>query len=573
MKYVRHKLSVLLACAATCVAVLLTVQPDAAACGGFFCNPQQPVDQTAENIIFSQNEDGTVSAVVQIRYQGPAEEFAWLLPVSGAPEVGVSSSRVFSRLRSQTDPRYQLDVEVEGTCRSRTDIAEGANNSLGNNGGMNEDDATGSGVDVVDRGSVGPYDYTTISVDSADDDPAQAAVDWLTQNGYDLTDIGPERIREYLGAGMNLIAFKLTKNAQSGDIRPVRLRYPSELPMIPIKLTAVAATDDMGVRVWVLGEHRAVAKNYKSLVLNEAAINWLNPNANYNQVVSMAANEADGQGFVTQYAQSSSELSEVVFTTGDQTGWERLSQASNWSDNHGELLVYALNRFRGWDGIRQVIDEAVPLPAGVTVRELGGCPGCYYDSDDTEIDGLSPQVFIDSMEEHVIEPVQKTQELADSRPYVTRLYTTMSPQEMSLDPVFDFNARLEDVSNIHEATQTVFCSQGYFRSEAPWEVELPSGEVVRGSGFSWPLAAGSDVPAARQIRQDYNIGRGTVVEDNTGAIDDAIDQHNETFEPRQPHRDSDAACHTARPTSTRGAWLLMAGLVLGGLFGWRRRRD
>ena len=69
------------------------------ACGGFFCDNSQPVNQAAERIIFSQSPTGEVTAVIQIQYQGPSERFAWLLPVTGSPEIGVSSDAAFSRLQ------------------------------------------------------------------------------------------------------------------------------------------------------------------------------------------------------------------------------------------------------------------------------------------------------------------------------------------------------------------------------------------------------------------------------------------------------------------------------------------
>ena len=53
------------------------------------------------------------------------------------------------------------------------------------------------------------------------------------------------------------------------------LTYESKLPMIPLRPTAVAAQDDMGIQVWVIGPSQAVPANYKSLVINEALIDWL----------------------------------------------------------------------------------------------------------------------------------------------------------------------------------------------------------------------------------------------------------------------------------------------------------
>ena len=50
------------------VAVLVLVSSPklAHACGGFFCSANAPVNQAAERIIFSKNDDETVTAVVLI---------------------------------------------------------------------------------------------------------------------------------------------------------------------------------------------------------------------------------------------------------------------------------------------------------------------------------------------------------------------------------------------------------------------------------------------------------------------------------------------------------------------------
>src|SRR3954469_24098629 len=89
--------------------------PSAAlACGGFFCNSAQPVNQAAEGIIFADNGDGTTTAVIQIQYQGPAQSFSWLLPISSVPksdnDIGIASNLALQRLQSATNPSYSLTV-------------------------------------------------------------------------------------------------------------------------------------------------------------------------------------------------------------------------------------------------------------------------------------------------------------------------------------------------------------------------------------------------------------------------------------------------------------------------------
>src|SRR5690349_5498416 len=92
----------------------------AAACGGFFCSQQQPVNQAAERIIFADNGDGTITAVIQILYEGPSENFSWLLPLGSVPEgdeLGVASDVAFTRLQFATNPQFNLNTVVEGRCR------------------------------------------------------------------------------------------------------------------------------------------------------------------------------------------------------------------------------------------------------------------------------------------------------------------------------------------------------------------------------------------------------------------------------------------------------------------------
>src|SRR5688572_11756383 len=109
----------------------------ALACGGFFCSQSQPVNQAAERIIFSQNGDGTVTAVIQILYEGPSENFSWLLPISTVPEgddIAVASDLAFTRLQAATNPSYVLNTRIEGQCRPSQSIGTPANSASGADG-------------------------------------------------------------------------------------------------------------------------------------------------------------------------------------------------------------------------------------------------------------------------------------------------------------------------------------------------------------------------------------------------------------------------------------------------------
>jgi hypothetical protein len=520
------------------------------ACGGFFCSLATPVDQTSEEIIFSHNGDGTVTAVISIRYQGPSEKFAWVLPVTGTPEVSVSSDTIFERLRAFSDPSYTINTTIEGECKADPSFSNGTGGAGGTTGsadaGVSFD---GDGIGVVARGEVGPYEYEVISVDPALEDPAQSAVDWLETNGYDVTGLGPDVLRPYLASEMNLIAFKLLKgpNVTSGSIRPVVLTYEGDSSSIPIRPTAVAAQDDMGVRVWVLGSAQAVPVNYKSLVLNEALIDWFNRGNNYAQVVTEAANQAGGQGFVTEMAAPSARLDQVAFSDGEQQQWLQYSR-STFSDGF-EMILSAPFEYRGWNGWREAVCGALTLPNGVTCDQVNG-----------NLEGFRQTVRVDqtkfmrALYENVVRPVMRGQDLLSARPYFTRLYSTMSASEMTLDPAFDLNPDLADVSNQHVAQMFVQCNKNITYGVAPWRLELPQGGTLRGKGINgygpWPFELDGDLPANFLIVQLGTSGSGEVVENNGNQILTAFDKV-------QQQTDAGQGSTTTPPPRT-------PGMVIGG---------
>src|SRR4051794_12030740 len=135
------------------------------ACGGFFCSSANPVNQAAEQIVFSQNADGTVTAVIEIQYEGPSTHFAWLLPGAGPPKVEVSSAQAFTALRQVSDPQYNLQTVFEDGCAQSNFGNVQAPSAAAGSGGTSapRDGATG-GVQVVASGAIGPYDWEAISV-------------------------------------------------------------------------------------------------------------------------------------------------------------------------------------------------------------------------------------------------------------------------------------------------------------------------------------------------------------------------------------------------------------------------
>jgi hypothetical protein len=559
------------------LAVFSSWSSSAEACGGFFCSQSAPVNQAAERIIFSENGDGTVTAVIQILYEGPAENFSWLLPISSVPaegeDIALASDLAFVRLQNATNPSYRLTTTIEGQC-SDGDLAGprgigGATASAGAPGSGGSANSP-EGVMVEASGTIGAFDWTVISLNQSLADPADAAVTWLEENGFDVGDGAPGLIRPYLEDGLYLLALKLTKGSDTGSIRPIALTYDAREPMIPIKLTAVAANEDMGVMTWLLSSSRGVPRNYLSLELNEAKIDWFNSARNYNDVVIAAANEASGQGFVTEYADGTDTLAQAVWTQNDQALWDNFSSSS--FATRQALFDTASSYWGSWDGFWDAVRATITLPAGATITDFQLCPSCYLAQSE-----FSPAGFVEALRTQVIEPVRMVQDLIDSRPYVTRLYTTMSAAEMTVDPLFTFNPDLEDVSNIHVATRVIECHPNVSQFDAPWRVELPQGGVIRGKGQpngTWP-AATQEQPSNVRITRLSSTGSGTLVEDNRTAIASMLNAYNGSLDPSTNPGSDDPAlrgdgggCRVGFGSPTNVGWLA-AALAF---FGYARRR-
>lgn len=567
----KHRLIRALTLSGLAVAGALALSQPARACGGFFCSQQGLVNQAAERIVFADNGDGTITAVIQIQYQGPADKFSWLLPIGSVPgqdQIAVSSDYAFSALQQATNPNYLLQTSVEGRCRESDTKGIGAPAPMAASAAG--DSAEHGSVTVDASGEVGNFDYAVISVDGNVSDPAGPAVDWLHQNGYDVTPEGVALLGPYLADGMHLLALRLTKGSDTGSIRPIEITYKADAPMIPIKLTAVAATQDMGVLTWALSNARAVPFNYNSLELNEARINWFNAASNYNQVVTEAADAAGGQGFVTEYAGPSSQLARPVWSEVAERSWQEDFAVNGrfGSLSPDQLFQFLEQTYSTWSGFWDAVRKVVTLPPGVSFDDFRSCSYCRRQ-------GLSfdPNQLHAALDADVIEPVRRFQRLIDRTGYMTRLYTTLSAAEMIVDPVFRFNPDLPDVSNQHVARRVTECRSDLYDSEAPWRIEFGNGSILRGAPGSaglWPGAVAAQ-PANQRVLMLSTSGEGRVVQDNGDQIASNLVEYNANV-PGAPDRGGFCSLQSAPGTrSGAGAWSFGLAALAG--IGWLRRRN
>jgi hypothetical protein len=396
-------------------------RPPAARACGCFTPPAPPpnpdvekeyaVNQQSEQIIF-EVRDGRTTAHILIRYEGNPEEFAWLLPVPTPPELDLSETMAFGVVNLATSP--QITVRERSLCPSPQYVctfgggggfSSGGGSSGGGGcgfGGASSDSAgwaptdasfsadgagwyedastsVPAGVEVLERLVVGPYDIITFQADDA-----ALAIGWLQDEGFIVNETTIPFLEPCIEAGMVLIAVKLLPDAEATAIRPLMVTYDSPVPMIPLRITAVAAEPELTVTAMIFHDRPYVPRDRPLVTIPDGAITADRAGRiNYPMALSRAIDEAGGDGFIVEYVGQPPGIS-------DPSG----CCASGW-DSCG----------LGGDGVCQ-------------------CPSADFDRADC------------GEEEDIVRGLEMVERLSSEHAVVTRLTTRLSPHEMTFDPIF-----------------------------------------------------------------------------------------------------------------------------------------
>jgi hypothetical protein len=515
---------------------LVNVSSDANACGCFTPpDPSVPIVQAGERIAFAM-ADGQVTAHIQIQYQGTATDFGWLLPLPSVPTLELGIDELFTQLTNQTQPKYKIQRVYEGRCsfdpaNRGGGFGNGTPTAGGAGGASGGDTAQDPGSPLIIQDSVGPYDYAVLKADSKD-----AMLKWLADNRYFVPTGTDDAVGPYIHTGAYFLALKLKKGNDVGDLQPVVVHYASDLPMIPLVLTSVAANPHMGIQVWMLGDGRAIPRNYYHTVINDAKLDWINGSANYNDVIIAATGEApDKHSFVTEYAGTAAVMRNTLNPPG-RFG-DEMTLASQLNDVSFVQYMFQHN-YPLTTQTLGVLQKYIPLPPGLKnvpaaqfYQSLSYYLGSYRQQNPDQFVGwqenFQPAQMAADLQERVVKPTLAAGALFDQHPYLTRMYTTLSPEDMNKDPVFSYNPGLRDWPNVHNGILTFHC--GFFgdrgvantaatlRTEAGWVVDYPSGTGLSNGVFTPPGG-----PSSQRIEILREQGSPDVLTDNTSKISNAL---------------------------------------------------
>jgi hypothetical protein len=269
-------------------ATLGLFEREAEACGGCFAPPENPTIVTDHRMILSISREQS-TLYDQIRYQGEPQAFAWVLPIVGTVEIGLSADVVFSALDQTTQtqilaPPLNCPPRPNDCFRDDFAASEGAPSA----------DAGAGSVTVTKREVVGPYD--TVQLKS---DDAGALNAWLADNGFAVPDEIKPVIGRYVTEHFDFLALKLVPGKDVSDMRPVRVTTQGASAVLPLRMVAAGTGANVGISLWVLGEGRYEPQNFPSFTIaaEELAWDWTQNRSNYVDLRADKSRATGGRGW------------------------------------------------------------------------------------------------------------------------------------------------------------------------------------------------------------------------------------------------------------------------------------
>jgi MYXO-CTERM domain-containing protein len=260
---IRATLALGMTVAATALA--LVGEHDASACGGCFHPPTQNVsDITDERMLLAVSTTQT-TLYDQIRYSGSPSSFAWVLPIHGTVQVGLSADVLFDSIDTLTETQI---IPPEQNCPGPPACGYGGS-SAATFTTSNAGAAIPPPVTVLKQQNVGPY--ATVQLQSTD---ASALNNWLAQNGFVIPAEVTPVIDEYVTEGFNFLAMKLLPDQGVQAMRPVRVTSPGASLSLPLRMAAVGTGASVGITIWVISDGRYEPQNFPTFRIDDAQLVW-----------------------------------------------------------------------------------------------------------------------------------------------------------------------------------------------------------------------------------------------------------------------------------------------------------
>jgi MYXO-CTERM domain-containing protein len=272
---------------------------DASACGG--CFHEEIIQQSENTQVTGHKMILSVSSAKttlwdQISYSGEPSSFAWVLPIKGVVDVGLSSDALFQNLAIDTQVNISsppINCPPPPQCSSSGFAASAsATGDFGSGGGSEPPPVT-----VISQSVVGPYEQVQLH----SSDPA-ALTDWLSSHNFVIPDDVKPIISSYVNEGFDFLALKLVPGKAVTAMRPVRVTMPGGSPVLPLRMVAVGTGLVTPVSLWVLGEGLYETVNMPSFTLESDQLvwDWDTMSSNYSMLKKTTFEASQGKAWLVE---------------------------------------------------------------------------------------------------------------------------------------------------------------------------------------------------------------------------------------------------------------------------------
>ena len=388
-------------------ALSLFVERDAAACGGCFQPPPPPMqtlsDITDERMLLAVS---TLQSTLydQIEYAGSPSSFAWVLPIHGTVDVGLSADVLFDSFDALTATQINAPY-VSCPPNPCPAFAAGGVASSGTSS-----EVTAPAVTVTKQENVGPY--ATVQLHATD---SSALNGWLAQNGFVIpADVTPV-IDEYVKEGFDFLAMKLLPNQGVQSMRPVRVTSPGASLSLPLRMASIGTGVTVGITIWIVSDGRYEPQNFPFFHIDDSSLVWDFSTSSSNYTTLRAADEAALKG----------------------RGWEIESSLDLSEQLIGNVILSGGQYYGG--GLSQVAPSDPSLDYLAVGDPDAGADGGFQTAEEVRTEDVNA-LFAG---------------LPGPNARVTRVRSDIAHAAMTADLVFQASADQSELSNIRDVTQSI----------------------------------------------------------------------------------------------------------------------
>jgi hypothetical protein len=169
-------------------------------------------------------KDGREVLVLQVKYEGAAEDFAWIVPLPARPKV--------SAIDAEKSPFAEISLYTQ--LRRRWGYR-----------GKDTADEQEAKVTVLERKTVGVYDIAIVAASEAG-----ALSTWLNNNGYSFPEEHKDVLEHYMRKKWVYVAMRIDRKAlesdevkklKTGELQPIRFAFAAREMVYPLKISSVNA--------------------------------------------------------------------------------------------------------------------------------------------------------------------------------------------------------------------------------------------------------------------------------------------------------------------------------------------